>query len=77
MEKKLRNPARGRRADAMRQFPSDQLDSAKFSTQYSIMMSNRGWLQPSSCPWLDRFSTVSGDMPDIGRILISPLTQYQ
>jgi hypothetical protein len=37
------------------------------------MMSNRGWLQPSSCPWLDRFSTVSGDMPDFGRILISPL----
>jgi hypothetical protein len=37
------------------------------------MMSNRGWLQPSSCPWLDRFSTVSGDGPDFGQILISPL----
>jgi hypothetical protein len=39
---------------------------------YHIMMSNRGWLQPSSCPWLDRFSAVSGDGPDFGQILISP-----
>ena len=42
--------------------------------EYHIIMSNRGWLQPSSCPWLDRSSTVSGDGPDFGQILISPLT---
>ena len=45
----------------------------KSPAEYHIMTSNRGWLQPSSCPWLDRFSTVSGDGPDSDRILISPL----
>jgi hypothetical protein len=31
----LRNPARGQRAGAMRQFPTAQLDSTKFSTKFS------------------------------------------
>ena len=36
-------------------------------------MSDRGWLRPQSCPQSERFSTVSGDGPDFGQILISPL----
>ena len=31
----LRNPARGQRAGAMRQFPTAQLDSTNFSTKFS------------------------------------------
>ena len=40
-------------------------------------MGDRGWLHPQSCPRSERFSTVSGDGPDFGHILISPLTQGQ
>ena len=38
-----------------------------------LAVSDRGWLHPQSCSRSERFSTVSGDGPDFGQILISPL----
>ena len=67
--------ARGRAGKGAPETPRNSCEQPpkNLPAEYHIIMSNRGWLQPSSCPWLDRSSTVSGDGPDFGQILLSPL----